>query len=98
LNDEIMRATDRRPMSKQEKQLIRAKEVVRAEVQLKAFQADGAVALGRRLMRGAVELDADRRELAGDDVSLHIQLAEIQARALRQVGSIQASLYNDWGL
>jgi len=95
---EIMRAADRRLMSKQERETARAKGVVRGEVQLTGFQIEGAAAVAGRFMDIAVDLDNHRRELATDDVSLNLLLGEIEANFIRQGKRIQSQLFDQWGL
>jgi hypothetical protein len=71
---------------------------IQAEVRQAAMKADGALRFGEHVMEGLVELDEHRRALAGDDPTLNILLAEIEAETVGQVKKIQRNLYGEWEL
>lgn len=74
----------------------RAREI-KNETRLTALQADAALALGGHIMDGVVQLDRVRRDLAKEDVTLNLLLADIESETIQQVQNIQRSLFNPFG-
>lgn len=64
---------------------------------LSSLQVDAALAVAAHIMQGVTHLDDRRREIAKDDPTLNMLLAEIEATAVQQVKGIQRGLFNNWG-
>src|SRR4051812_6758024 len=97
MSNEITRAADRRMSVRQQRVANQRKDEVTCQVQLTDYKIKGAAVVGVRFMDTAVEVDAHRRELAGDDVGLNMLLGEIEANFVRQGKRIQNGLYDEFG-
>jgi hypothetical protein len=99
MSNELMRYTtgEARP-ARYDRQVARQAKPIHDEVRLSAFKADGALALAGHIMEGVASLDTHRRMLAGNDPVTNRLLADIEQQALFSVKTIQAKLYNGWGL
>jgi hypothetical protein len=63
---------------------------------LAVLRADSALAVAAHIMQGVTHLDDRRREIARDDPTLNMLLAEIEATAVQQVKGIQRGLLTNW--
>jgi hypothetical protein len=99
MSGELMRyaSGDERPARVDRAVATRAK-VAHDEVRLRAFQADGALALAGHIMDGVTALDRHRRDLDQGDPVTRALLADIEQEALFSVRQIQRDLYNGRGL
>jgi hypothetical protein len=97
MQDDIMRFLNGDAPRPSRAVVSRAKQT-RGEVQIAGFMADGAMALAGHIMEGVVDLDAQRRMLAGNDPILNTLLADIEQTALFSVKKIQTGLYSQWKL
>ncbi len=70
----------------------RSKQDAENEVQRLAREADEVAALSDHLMNVAARIKVTREVVGGDDVALQMKLGELQARAHRQLSSIQDGL------
>ncbi len=84
--------------ARMDRAVAREAKAVYDEVRIKAFQADGALALAGHIMEGILGLDQKRRTLAQDDPVTNALLADIQSQAMYQVKKIQANLFDDWNM
>jgi hypothetical protein len=83
---------------RQDRGIARQAEAVYREVQLRSLMAEGSMALAGRIMERAVELHRHRQRLVGEDPILDALLMPFQNAALNHVQTIQAHLYDPWGL
>jgi phosphate-selective porin len=99
MSSELMRMTngDIRPR-KQDRELVRQADKVKAEVQLADYQAAGTFALAAKIMQGAAELDDVRLQLAAGDPVKAAMLADFEVTAFQKAKNIQRGLFNDFGL
>lgn len=88
---EVTPTREERPIAKQARKLF-------DEVRIAGLVADGQVALTAHIMEQVVELDARRRELAGDDPITNSMLADIEIEAVRQLKRIANDTYRQWKL
>jgi len=64
------------------------------KARLAAMEADAVIAVAGHVMEGVADLDAKRKDLAQEDVTLHMALADIEMMAIRQ---IKSSIQRDFG-
>lgn len=91
----VVQAAEPRPRGSN-RAIVMAARALHDDVRLSALQVDGSLALAGHAMEGLLDLDAHRRLLAADDLSLHTLLGEIQQQAVAQVKRIQRDLFSDW--
>lgn len=97
-NDLIPYVTGEVRVSRHDREVAARAKRVYDEVRLSAVKADGAMALGAHIMEGTAQLDAHRRQLAGNNEALNAVLCEIELTTIRQAQTIQRQTFNRFGI
>ena len=95
----VRRAARGEPVTRQANAaVVQAADLIYDEVRLSGLEIEGIIALAGHAMQGVMDLDAYRRSLAADDLSLHSLLGDIQGQAIQQIKQVQRDLFSDWGV
>lgn len=92
MNTDLMAYTQGAPVPRYDRAVARSATGIRKPVREGGFAIDGITAVGVHTMERVVDLDDERRRLAGKDPLLNVLLSDVEQQAIRDMARVQASV------
>jgi hypothetical protein len=96
MSSELMKYSTGEVMpSRVERGVAKRAKAIYDETRIRAFEVDAQVALAGHIMEQVVELDTQRRDLAGNEQALNAVLCDIELNTLRNLKKTQDGLHSE---